>query len=70
MRQQAFEYLEKAYADGDSEMLFVIRNPASTRSAPTPLKDLMRRLGCPSRVAGISIGLPVNTYNSICTLIY
>jgi tetratricopeptide (TPR) repeat protein len=48
MRQQAFEYLEKAYADGDSEMLFVIRNPAldPLRSDPR-FKDLMRRLGLP-----------------------
>jgi len=35
-RQQAFEYLEKAYADGDSEMLFVIRNPALDPLRSTP----------------------------------
>jgi predicted deacetylase len=47
-RNQAFEYLEKAYADGDSELLFVIRFPAldPLRSDPR-FKDLMRRLGLP-----------------------
>ena len=47
-RNQAFEYLEKAYADGDSELLFVIRYPAldSLRS-DSRFKDLMRRLNLP-----------------------
>jgi serine/threonine protein kinase/Tfp pilus assembly protein PilF len=47
-RNQAFEYLEKAYSDGDSELLFVIRYPAFDliRSDPR-FKDLMRRLGLP-----------------------
>jgi TolB-like protein/Tfp pilus assembly protein PilF/predicted Ser/Thr protein kinase len=47
-RDQAFEYLEKAYSDGDSELLFVIRYPAldPLRSDPR-FKDLMRRLGLP-----------------------
>jgi serine/threonine protein kinase/Tfp pilus assembly protein PilF len=47
-RDQAFEYLEKAYADGDSELLFVIRYPAldSLRS-DARFKDLMRRLNLP-----------------------
>jgi len=47
-RDQAFEYLEKAYSDGDSELLFVIRFPAmdTLRSDPR-FKDLMRRLGLP-----------------------
>jgi serine/threonine protein kinase/tetratricopeptide (TPR) repeat protein len=47
-RKQAFEYLEKAYSDGDSELLFVIRFPAldPLRSDPR-FKDLMRRLGLP-----------------------
>ena len=45
---QAFQYLEKAYADGDSELLFVIRYPAldPLRSDPR-FKDLMRHLGLP-----------------------
>jgi eukaryotic-like serine/threonine-protein kinase len=47
-RDQAFEYLEKAYADGDSELLFVIRYPAldPLRSDPR-FKNLMQRLGLP-----------------------
>src|ERR1017187_3288913 len=47
-RDQAFKYLEKAYSDGDSELLFVIRFPAldPLRSDPR-FKDLMRRLGLP-----------------------
>jgi tetratricopeptide (TPR) repeat protein len=47
-REQAFQYLEKAYADGDSELLFVIRYPAldSLRSDPR-FKDLLRRLELP-----------------------
>jgi TolB-like protein/Tfp pilus assembly protein PilF/predicted Ser/Thr protein kinase len=47
-RDQAFEYLEKAYSDGDSELLFMIRYPAldPLRSDPR-FKDLMRRLGLP-----------------------
>jgi serine/threonine protein kinase/tetratricopeptide (TPR) repeat protein len=44
----AFENLEKAYADDDTELLFVIRYPAldPLRSDPR-YKDLMRRLGLP-----------------------
>ncbi len=47
-RDQAFEYLEKAYTDGDNEMLLMIRNPAldPLRSDPR-YADLMRRLGLP-----------------------
>jgi TolB-like protein/Tfp pilus assembly protein PilF/predicted Ser/Thr protein kinase len=47
-RQQAFEYLEKAYSDGDTEMLFYIRSPAldPLRSDPR-FKDLLRRLDLP-----------------------
>jgi serine/threonine protein kinase/TolB-like protein len=47
-RDQAFEYLEKAYADGDNELLFAIRYPAldPLRSDPR-FADLMRRLGLP-----------------------
>ncbi len=47
-REQAFQYLERAYADGDSELLFVIRYPAldPLRSDPR-FKDLMRRLDLP-----------------------
>jgi serine/threonine protein kinase/tetratricopeptide (TPR) repeat protein len=47
-RDQAFEYLEKAYSDGDDELLLVIRFPAldSLRSDPR-YADLTRRLGLP-----------------------
>jgi len=47
-RDQAFQYLEKAYADGDSELLIGIRYPAldPLRSDPR-YKDLMRRLDLP-----------------------
>ncbi len=47
-RNQAFEYLEKAYSDGDNELLFVIRFPALDQLRTDPrFKDLMRRLGLP-----------------------
>jgi serine/threonine protein kinase/tetratricopeptide (TPR) repeat protein len=47
-RDQAFEYLEKAYSDGNDELLIVIRYPAldPIRSDPR-YADLMRRLGLP-----------------------
>jgi eukaryotic-like serine/threonine-protein kinase len=47
-RDQAFRYLEKAYADGDNELLIGIRYPAidPLRSDPR-YKDLMRRLDLP-----------------------
>ncbi len=47
-RDRAFQYFEKAYSDGDNELLLVIRYPAldSLRSDPR-YKDLMRRLGLP-----------------------
>jgi eukaryotic-like serine/threonine-protein kinase len=47
-RDLAFQYLEKAYADGDNELLTVIRYPAfdPLRSDPR-YADLMRRLGLP-----------------------
>jgi predicted Zn-dependent protease len=47
-RDHAFQYLEKAYAAGDNELLWVIRYPAldSLRSDPR-FADLMRRLGLP-----------------------
>ena len=47
-RDQAFEYLEKAYSDGDNELLLVIRYPAldPIRSDPR-YADLLRRLGLP-----------------------
>jgi eukaryotic-like serine/threonine-protein kinase len=47
-RDQAFEYLEKAYAEGDDELLIAIRYPAldSLRSDPR-YADLMHRLGLP-----------------------
>jgi len=46
--EQAFQNLEKAYADGDNELLLVIRYPAldPLRSDPR-YADLMRRLGLP-----------------------
>ncbi len=45
---RAFEYLEKAYSDGDSELMIVVRSPAldPIRSDPH-YADLMRRLGLP-----------------------
>ena len=47
-RDRAFQYLGKAYADGDNELLLVIRYPAfdPLRSDPR-FKDLMKRLGLP-----------------------
>ena len=47
-RDQAFQYLEKAYSDGDDELLTAIRSPAldPLRSDPR-YADLMRRLGLP-----------------------
>jgi tetratricopeptide (TPR) repeat protein len=47
-RDQAFEYLEKAYSDGDGELVITIRIPAldPLRSDPR-YADLMRRLGLP-----------------------
>jgi len=47
-RDLAFQYLEQAYANRDTELLFVIHYPAldPLRSDPR-YKDLMRRLGLP-----------------------
>ncbi len=47
-RDEAFQYLEKSYADDDNELLIEIRYPAldSLRSDPR-FADLMRRLGLP-----------------------
>jgi serine/threonine protein kinase/tetratricopeptide (TPR) repeat protein len=47
-RNKTFEYLEKAFSDGDDELIFCIRYPAldSIRSDPR-YPDLMRRLGLP-----------------------
>jgi predicted Zn-dependent protease len=47
-RNQAFQYLEKAYAAGNRELLFVIRFPAFDQIRSDPrYADLMRRLGLP-----------------------
>jgi len=47
-RDQAFEYLEKAYADGDNELLIAIRYPAlDPLRSDARYTDLMRRLGLP-----------------------
>jgi len=47
-RDQAFEYLEKAYADGDRELVVVIRYPAMDPiRSDRRYADLMRRLGLP-----------------------
>ena len=47
-RDKAFEYLEKAYANEDVELILGVRSPAldSIRSDPR-YRDLMRRLGLP-----------------------
>ena len=47
-RDRAFQYLEKAYSDGDNELLLIIRYPGldPLRSDPR-YADLMRRLGLP-----------------------
>jgi eukaryotic-like serine/threonine-protein kinase len=47
-REKAFEYLNRAFNDGDSELVYVIRSPAldSLRSDPR-YKDLMHRLNLP-----------------------
>jgi eukaryotic-like serine/threonine-protein kinase len=45
-RDQALQYLEKAYSGGDSELLFVIRNPGIDSLRPDPrFKDLLHLLG-------------------------
>ena len=47
-RDHAFEYLEKAYADEDIELLIVIRSPAfDWLRSDARYKDLMKRLGLP-----------------------
>jgi hypothetical protein len=47
-RDQAFHYLEKAYADGDDELLWAIRYPALDPLRTDPrYADLMQRLGLP-----------------------
>ena len=47
-RDKAFQFLEKAYADKNDELLLAIRYPAFDllRSDPR-YKDLVRRLGLP-----------------------
>ena len=47
-RDRAFQDLEKAYSDGDNELILAIRYPAldSLRSDPR-YRDLMRRLELP-----------------------
>jgi len=45
---QAFAYLEKAYSDGDRELIVVIRYPAlDPLHSDRRYTDLMRRLGLP-----------------------
>jgi len=47
-RDRAFEYLEKAYADEDVELLIVIRSPAfDSLRTDARYKDLMKQLGLP-----------------------
>jgi hypothetical protein len=47
-RNKAFEYLEKAYAEQDSELMACIRFPAFDLLHSDPrYADLMRRLGLP-----------------------
>jgi len=47
-RDKAFEYLEKAYAEQDSELMACIRFPAfDLLRSDARFKDLMRRLGLP-----------------------
>jgi serine/threonine protein kinase/tetratricopeptide (TPR) repeat protein len=45
-KEQAFQYLEKAYADGDSELLFAVRLPAldSLHSDPR-FAEFLRKMG-------------------------
>jgi serine/threonine protein kinase/Tfp pilus assembly protein PilF len=47
-RDQAFQYLDKAYANGDSQLLFAVRLPAldSLRSDPR-YPELLRKMGLP-----------------------
>src|SRR5580692_5756252 len=47
-KDQAFQNLEKAYTDGDNELLISIRYPAlDTLRSDTRYVDLMRRIGLP-----------------------
>ena len=47
-RNKAFDYLEKAFAEQDSELMACIRFPAfDPLRSDTRFKDLMRRLGLP-----------------------
>jgi eukaryotic-like serine/threonine-protein kinase len=44
----AFEYLNKSFADGDNELLFVVRDPALEPIRTDPrYQELMRKLGLP-----------------------
>jgi hypothetical protein len=47
-RKKAFEYLEKAFSEEDSDLVLAVRHPAldSIRSDPR-FTNLMRRLGLP-----------------------
>jgi len=47
-RNKAFEYLEKAYAEQDTELMACIRFPAfDALRGDTRFKDLMRRVALP-----------------------
>jgi hypothetical protein len=47
-RDKTFEYLEKAYAEQDTELMACIRFPAfDSLRGDTRFKDLMRRLALP-----------------------
>jgi hypothetical protein len=47
-RDQAFRYLEQAYANGDSQLLFAVRLPALDALHSDPrYAELLRKMGLP-----------------------